>query len=344
MNYLYEPSQLCLTYGSIISFMYDKEGQSQGTLIPDLNGSQFLSNTEINPNLRKEEFSDILTSREFLYSQGIFNEFCFFHKFKNKNELKYNYYNTLFLVLPKGEYESMSKLRAIKRRLKKEILIDDELDIDQQNIIYFYKKFKQEIYTNQEYAIKILNSKDKSVNFNDSVQFMHIKSGKFLEFKKISGSLRIHIQLTDTLSDNTIFRFIPAFNYQGENSAKVMINLILKIACGEKQVSYENEKFLSKMDQINQSLISNLNIETSKNINPKSKALRFGKDILFKTIKKMDEVKHRTSDKIKETRNSLRKIVNAEGTHENIKNNFMLYINNSDLLFRDFGKKILPNE
>ena len=344
MNYLYEPSQICLTYGSIISFMYDKEGQSQGTLIPDLNGSQFLSNSEINPNLRKEEFSDILTSREFLYSQGIFNEFCFFHKFKNKNELKYNYYNTLFLVLPKGEYESMSKLRAIKRRLKKEILIDDELDIDQQNIIYFYKKFKQEIYTNQEYAIKILNSKDKSVNFNDSVQFMHIKSGKFLEFKKISGSLRIHIQLTDTLSDNTIFRFIPAFNYQGENSAKVMINLILKIACGEKQVSYENEKFLSKMDQINQSLISNLNIETSKNINPKSKALRFGKDILFKTIKKMDEVKHRTSDKIKETRNSLRKIVNAEGTHENIKNNFKLYISNSDLLFRDFGKKILPNE
>ena len=365
MNYLYEPSNICLTYGSIISFMYDKEGQEKVADIPDLglnkdnlsilnrddsnhlnfNGDGLnVLNRKSNPNLRKEGFSDILISREFLYSHGVFNEFCFFHQFRSEDELKYDFYNTLFLVLPKGEYDSMTKLRAYIKKLKKRILIDDNLEFDKKprQQIDFFEKFKQELDTNQEYSIKILNSKDKYVNFNDSVQFMHIKSGKFLEFKKIIGSLRIHIQLTDTLSHNTIFRFIPAFNYQGENSAKVMINLILKIACGEKQVSTENEKFLSKMNQINKTLISNID-PASNNIEPKSRAVRLFTDLAFKAIKKVDE-KYKSFEKKDVIRNSLRRIVNDEKTHEKIKNNFKLYINNSDISFKGFGKNIVPNE
>ena len=346
MNYLYEPSKIFLTYGSIISFMFDKDDKTLAQILLDFPDDQNVDKSQINSlNLRKDEFSDILISREFLYSQGVFNEFCFFHNFKDKTELKYNYYNTLFLVLPKGEYESMSKLRALKKKLKKEILVDDDLDIDRQQIINSYSKFKQEIFSNQEFAIKILNSKDKFVNFNDSVQFMHIKSGKFLEYKKNSESFKIHIQLTDTLSENTIFHFIPAFNYQGENSAKVMINLILKIACGEKQFSQENEKFLSKRQNISKSVIPNLNSNiTEKNIPPRSRALSLGKEILFKAMKKVDDVKYKAFKKIKESRTSIRNIVNDEKTHEKIKNNFRTYINDSDIAFNDFGKKILPNE
>ena len=346
MNYLYEPSKIGLTYGSIISFMLEKEDKSQAEIIPDLTEPLNMSNEENELNVRKEEFSDILTSREFLYSQGVFNEYCFFHNFKDKNELKYNYYNTLFLVLPKCEYESMTKFRALKRRLKKEILIDDYMNIDKQQIGNYYIKFKQEINSNQEYSIKILNSNDKSVNFNDSVQFMHIKSGKFLEFKKSSENLQIHIQLTDTLSENTIFRFIPAFNYQGENSAKVMINLILKIACGEKQISTDNEKFFSRKEKINKSLIASFNNNkyNIKGNKTRSKAISIGKDLLFKAIKKVDDVRYKAFIKVKDKRNSLRNIVNDEKTQEKIKNNFKMYINSSDLSFGDFGKKILHND
>ena len=347
MNYLYEPSKIGLTYGSIISFMFEKEDNKQAEILPEFVEPLNMSNNEEKSvNLRKEEFSDILISREFLYSQGVFNEVCFFHNFKDKNALKYNYYNSLFLVLPKSEYESMTKFRALKRRLKKEILINDK-DIDKTPIIYCYNKFKQEIYTNQEYSIKILNSNEKYVNFNDSVQFMHIKSGKFLEFKKNNESLKIHIQLTDTLSENTIFRFIPAFNYQGENSARVMINLILKIGCGAKQTSTENEKFLSKREKSNKSLMSASLRNNNNYLNsnkPKTKALRLGKDLLFKAIKKVGDIKYKALVKVKDTRNSLRKVVNDEKTNEKIKSNFKDYINSSDISFVDFGKKILHDD
>ena len=345
MKYLYEPSNICLTYGSIISFMFDEDKKNKAQIIPDLSESQNLGYAKNSLNLRKEEFSDILISREFLYSQGVFNEFCFFHNFKDKNELKYNYYNTLFLVLPKGEYESITKLRTLQKRLKKEILIDDDLEIRRQQINMYYEKFKQEIYSNQEYAIKTLTSKEKFVNYNDSVQFMHIKSGKILEFKKNNESLKIHIQLSDTFSENTIFHFIPAFNYQGENSAKVMINVVVKIACGEKQFSTENEKYLSKREQINKSLIEGLNSNiTAKNIAPKTRALSFGKEILFKALKKVEDVRSKAIDKVFKARDSIRFAVNDEKTHEEIKNNFKVYINTSDISFIDFGKKILPNE
>ena len=344
MNYLYEPSNICLTYGSIISFMFDKEATSRTQIISDSSESQNLDNKINTLNLKKEEFSDILKSREILYTQGVFNEFCFFYNFKDKNELKYNYYNSLFLVLPKGEYESMSKLKTLKKRIKKEIITDD-LDIDKGQINHYYSKFKQEMYSNTENAIKILNSKDKYVNFNDSVQFMHIKSGKFLEFKKNTENLKIHIRLTDSLSENTIFHFVPAFNYQGENSANVMINLILKIACGEKQFSTENEKFLSKMDKKNKSLIADLNKNPDeRKMPPRSKALSLGKDVLFKAIKIVEDVKIKAITKVKQSRISIRSYLNDEKTHEKIKNNFRKYINSSDIAFIDFGKKILPNE
>ena len=347
MNYLYEPSKICLTYGSIISFMFDKSDKPDTPLINEVSRriNPFVKNQENSINLRKEDFSDILTSKDFLFSQGVFNDFCFFHNFRDKTELKYNYYNSLFLVLPRGEFDSLAKFKAFKNRLKKEILMEDDLDIDKQQIIHYYRKFKEEIYTNLEYSIKILNSKDKYVNFNDCVQFMHIKSGKFLEFKKNNESLKIYIQLTDTLSENTIFRFIPAFNYQGENSTKVMINLIIKIACGERQISTDNEKFLSRKEILNKTLKKTLNSRSqAKALAPKAKALNIGKDLLFKAIKKVDEVKYKTFIKIKNDRHSLRKVVNDEKAHQNIKNNFKVYINTSDISYRGFGKKILPNE
>ena len=346
MNYLYEPSKVYLTYGSIISFMLDQTVPSNESIIswvPKENNEFFKIEDDLN-NSRQQDFSDVLISRDFLYSQGVFNENCFFHKFKDKNELKHNYYNSLFLVLPKGEYDSLTKLRVLKKKLKKEILMENE-DLDRQQIIDCYTKFKQEIETNQKYSIKLLNSKNNYVNFNDCVQFMHIKSGKFLEFKKHNESLKIYIELTETLSENTLFRFVPAYNYQCENSTKVMINLIMKIACGEKH-SIDKEKFLSKNDQnANKSLLRSINSSNSvNNKKVKTKAINLGKGLFFKALIKVDEAQYKSFVQVRNARDSLKDIVNDNKTIDIIKSNFISYINTSDLPHKNFGKKILPDD
>ena len=349
MNYLYEPSKIPLTYGSIISFMFDKSDKIDSPILEDIEEhiKQIAENQEKSNNGRKDDLSKILTQKNFLYSQGVFNDYCFFHTFKDKNELKYNYYNTLFLVLPPGEYDSLAKFKALKNRLKKEILMDDDLDIDKQQIVLYYNKFKEEIVTNLENSIKILNSKgkDKYVNFNDCVQFMHIKSGKFLAFKKDSESLKIYIQLTDSLSENTIFRFIPAFHYQGENFAIVMINLIIKIACGERQISIDNEKYLSK-NTVYKSLMKNRTKTESENRSKSKKEkaiIKFGKNLLLKAAEEVDD-KIKKNIKKTQNRDSIRLHVNDEKAPEKLKNNFRTYLNSSDISYRGFGKKILPNQ
>ena len=183
MFYKNEPSKVFLTYGSIISFILDKAQTNTSPIFnnneENLENGKIISNNE---ESQKEE--DIFLNSEFLYSQGVFNEYSFFYKFRDITDLKYNYYNSLFLVLPKGDFDSLTKLRALKRQLKNEYIIDNEMDIDRQQIIDTYIKFKQEIYTNQQYSIKILTTKDNYVNFNDCIRFMHIKSGKFLEYNK----------------------------------------------------------------------------------------------------------------------------------------------------------------
>ena len=94
---------------------------------------------------------------------------------------------------------------------------------------------------------------------------------------------------------------------------------------------------------MNKSLIKNIN----KNVRTKSlkaKALHIGKDLLFKAIKKVDEIKYKTFIKVKNTRSSLRNLVNDEKANENIKSNFRVYLNTSDISYKGFGKKIIPNE
>ena len=340
-----KPSKIFLTYGSIISFMMNKPQINETPIFPDPQDSLYKDN---DADDKKAKVSDIFTTSEFLYSQGVFNEYCFFYNFKNKNDIKYNYYNSLFLVLPKGDYDSLTKLRSLKRQLKNEYFLEDEKDIDHQQIIDTYIKFKQEIYTNQQYSIKLLTSKDNYVNFNDCVQFLHIKSGKFLEFKKNPETLRIYIRLTETLSENTIFRFIPAYPYQGENSAKVMINLILKIACGENMLSGDNEKFINKKEKINKntSIIRNTldKNKSNKKDSINQKIFEFGKNLILNAMKKVEEVRNKAFVRAKNARASLQILVNDNKTQEIIRRNFITFINMSNIPYKGFGKKIIPDD
>ena len=99
-----EPSKVFFSYGSIISFILDKAQTNTSPIFN--NNEENLENGKIisnNGESQKEE--DIFLNSEFLYSQGVFNEYSFFYKFRDITDLKYNYYNSLFLVLPKGDFD-----------------------------------------------------------------------------------------------------------------------------------------------------------------------------------------------------------------------------------------------
>ena len=192
MEFCAEATRNCVTYGSIISFMNDFTGIDETpTLSYDPSDPySFLDN-------KKEDYVNFLKSRKFLYSHGVFNEFCYLYSFKDKKDIQNNYFNTLFLVLPPCEYDSMIKFKNLIKRLKNEILMDDNPTINDPQILDFYIKFKQEIQANHEQSVKLMRKENNKVNFNDCVQFLHIKSGKFLSFKKHDEYLKTYVELTE---------------------------------------------------------------------------------------------------------------------------------------------------
>ena len=263
-----ESQKESVTYGSIISFRNDF---SSGDETPTLT---YNPSTQYKNYFRqkKENIFDFLTTRFFLYAHGIFNEFCYLYNFKDKYDIKYNYFNTLFMILPACEYEAMAKFKNLIKDLKNEILMDENPTINNFQILDFYIKFKQEILANLEKSTKLMKTESNKVNFNDCVQFLHIKTGKFLSFKTYDEYLKTYVELTDNMSKNTIFRFTPAFVYQVENSTNVFFDLTIQIACGEKKTG--NEKFISNIKSYRQSFVKD------------NKAIQFGKRLLAWRLKK----------------------------------------------------------
>ena len=166
-----------LTYGSVISFMLDYIESNDAPVIafdPDNCYSDVTQN-------KNEDYTDYLTSNTFLFSHGVFNEYCYFYQFKNEQDLKNNFLNTAFLVLPAFEFDSMNALNKIIKKLKREGLRQDsDTGVTDQQIEESCLRFKQEIETNHDKSLKLMKKDNNKVNFNDCVQFMHLKSGKFL--------------------------------------------------------------------------------------------------------------------------------------------------------------------
>ena len=273
-------SQNYLTYGSIVSLMLDHNSSNSSITLsfdPNKNKNKN-SNNKIknNPeeNNKKKTFSnkklEMLKGKDFLFTQGIFNDNCFFYNFKSESDVLFNYLNTLFLIIPPCEYESLQKIKDSIKTIRDNIFSGSYNDKSiYQKSTDIYIKFKQEILTNHEQSINMLEKKI-CVNFGDSVQFLHLASGKFLNFKKNSDDLKIYIKLSPKMSSNTIFRILNGFNYQSENSTKIFFNLGIKIACGDKNTN--REKYLAN-GNVNRNgalirpknLISSLNLIKTKN-------------------------------------------------------------------------------
>ena len=70
-----ESQKECVTYGSIISFRNDF---TSGDEIPTISYDPSIQYTNYFKK-KKEDFLDFLTSRFFLYTHGVFNEFCYLY-------------------------------------------------------------------------------------------------------------------------------------------------------------------------------------------------------------------------------------------------------------------------
>ena len=324
-----------LTYGSVVSFMLDyseSEGETTISFEPD----DSFGNISLN---KKNNFLDYLTSRQFLFTHGVFNEYCFFHKFKNAEELRNEYLNTAFIVLPSFEYEYMENLNKIIKKIKKTGILDYPDKNIKEYIAENFNNFKQEIQTSHDKSLNLMKKDNNKVNYNDCIQLMHLKSGKFLEYKRNSKDLKTYIQLSSSMSKRTLFRFVPAFDYQSENSTKVFYFLAIQVACGEK--SNNRDKYMCGEKKINYGkkkkygvLLKGLGvkekIEENELIITKSNTLR---NIPKKSIFDPENVK----DIIKD-------IYKDDNIEDKIIDEFAQYCIHDNLIQNNFGNKIMPDE
>ena len=229
-----------ITYGTVVSLMLDYSNSNEIIDIPDdpANFKERMNQSN------SDKFLDYLTSKEFLFTHGVFNEYCILHKFKNFQHLRDSYLNTAFIILPAFEFESMDNFNKLIKKARKTGIGSEPLnEINEKQIYDSYLKFKQEIQTNHDKSLELMKKENKRVNYYDCFQLMHLKSGSFLEYKRNNKNLKTYIQLTTNMSKRTLFRFIPSFEYQMENSTSVFFFLSVQIASGQKRNN--KEKYMS---------------------------------------------------------------------------------------------------
>ena len=78
----------CVSFGSIISIMNDFLGNNETPKI-SYDPSEPYHNYSQN---KKTDYDDYLKSGLYLYSNGVFNEFCCLHSFKDKNDFQNKYF------------------------------------------------------------------------------------------------------------------------------------------------------------------------------------------------------------------------------------------------------------
>ena len=310
-----------VTYGTVVSLMLDYSPSNEIATISNV--PEKCENKISQNNIAN--FMELLTSKEFLFTHGVFNEYCFLHKFKNIKDFRDGYLNTAFIVLPAFEFESMDNLNKLIKKAQKTGIVDFDGndEVSKKQILDNYKKFIQEIQTNHDKSLKLMKKDNNRVNYYDCFQLMHLKSGNFLEYKRNKKDLMTYIQLSSSMSKRTLFRFIPSFEYQTENSTKVFFFLSVQIACGEKRNN--REKYMS----------SKGSIRVSKNkeekINDKEKE---EKDLLSeKSIFNGEDLK-----------NIIKDVYQESIEEEKIIDEFVTYSINDNLFQKNFGSNLMPED
>ena len=189
-------------------------------------------------NFKKKQQDNLsFNSKYYVFSKGFFNKKVILYKFSDVLDTELNYKNTLFRIIPAGEFEYKNKLKDILKMLDVKSL-NSVFQFNCKKLIDLFSKFKQESLSNNENSKVILNNKIP-INFDDNVLFLHMQSGKFLNFKKKKQDSEVFLYLSSEPSTNTIFRIRPAFSYQIENATNLFFHLSICIACGNKASTHE---------------------------------------------------------------------------------------------------------
>ena len=324
-----------ITYGTVVSLMLDYSDPNEGGNI-SYDPQNFYNSMSQNTS---DNIMDYLTSKEFLYTHGVFNEYCYLHRFKTIEDFRNGYLNTAFIILPAFEFESMDNLNKLIKKAQKTGIseVSETGEVTQEHLYDNFIKFQQEILTNHDKTLKLMKKGNNRVNYYDCFQLMHLKSGNFLEFKRNNKDLKTYIQLTSSMSKRTLFRFIPSFSYQTENSTDVFFFLSLQIACGEK--NNDKEKFMGcRSDKhentsfIQRSILDSLRVqddpkneikEDLEEINPPGKSIFDGEN-LKNTIKEIYK--------------------DDENLEEKIIDEFVCYSIKENILQKNFGSNMMPEE
>ena len=329
-----------ITYGTVVSLMldyYDSFEFAKISFYPGKYNGKILQNN-------KKGFIEYLTSKEFLFTHGVFNEYCFLHKFKNAQDFRDNYLNTAFIILPAFEFESMENLNKLIKKAKKTGISEypENDEVSKKLILENYKKFIQEILTNHDKSLKLMKKDNNKVNYYDCFQLMHLKSGNFLEYKRNNKDLKTYIQLSTSMSKRTLFRFIPSFEYQTENTTNVFFYLSVQIAGGEKRNNKEKYLCSKKDGKI-----------IGKSVKKKSFMDSFGitehKEEEINIIKeeklKIDPMPQKSIFDGEDLKNIIKDVYRDadEVEDEKIIDEFVTYSINENLFQKNFGTKLMPD-
>ena len=313
-----------LTYGTIISFMLDNTDPNDTVTI---NYDAQRLNSEVSKD-KNEDFLDFLMTRGFLFTHGVFNDYCYFYQFKNKKDIRDYYLNTLYVVIPAFEFDSMDALNKIIKRIKQGgVSQSSEMGISKQQIYDSYIRFKQEVETNHDASIKLMKKENNTVNYDDCVQFLHLKSGKFLEHKYNNKTLKTYVQLTNNMSKRTLFRFQPAYDYQSETSTHCLFNLAIKVACGDKKAKKDKYIVDENIPGLNENSL--LCMEQGNIKDKKEENIKEGKKTIF------------TGENLKNTINA---IYNDGSQDPKIIDEFVTYSMRENLQQKNLGIKLMPEE
>ncbi|KRW98864.1 MIR motif [Pseudocohnilembus persalinus] len=232
-----------IKYGSIISISHFQDNNSFISADGHINNYAYLYNFGEDSRIKQQKMEQSRKKENKKSKQS-----------KSNLYTKFNFSNTLFVIFPKGTNKDKMKI------LEKLNLDSDEIyNQDEQKSIPPLQSEEIEPLKNdllKEYYSNFENFKKSSfglpVNYNQSVQLMHLNSAKFLACKPIEAQHqkeKFQVSLDDYTSENTIFKFAQSFNYQKDGDQVIFANEITYI---ERFIPLQNKPtYLHSSQEIN---------------------------------------------------------------------------------------------
>ncbi len=132
-------------------------------------------------------------SRYFIFSKSYFDTSLILYHFNDTTDIETNYSNSLFQIVPSGEYLYKKKLTKLTEKLKSIKWIPELENFDFNEYRDVYTRYKQEVCHNNENYNHFINQR-KQIQSGDCIQLIHINSNKFVIFKEDKKNLKNNLR------------------------------------------------------------------------------------------------------------------------------------------------------